>query len=109
MTQRTPEQRKDVLYKVVDGLMKQPTAHLEQQHFTVPEPILCKWCGSDDCIKKGIREGVQEYLCNKCGRKFSNRDNPFGMRTAVDQIGNSLTNYYNGLSLADVAISLKET
>lgn len=83
-------------------------AQLGEHHF-VETPILCKWCGSDDCIKKGIREGVQEYLCNKCGRKFTNRDNPYGMRTTVDQIGNSLTNYYNGLSLADVAVSLKET
>jgi transposase-like protein len=31
------------------------------------------------------------------------------MRSTVEQIGNSITNYYNGLSLADVAVSLKET
>jgi putative transposase len=80
--------------------------HLAEVHYTEPQKILCKWCGSDDTIKKGIREGVQEYLCNKCGRKFTNRDNPYGMRTAVDQIGSALNMYYEGLSLADVSSQL---
>lgn len=82
-------------------------AHLTETHYTEPEKILCKWCGSDDCIKKGIREGIQEYLCNKCGRKFTNRDNPYGMRTTVDQIGSALNMYYEGLSLADVSSQLE--
>jgi transposase-like protein len=84
-------------------------ANMEKSHFTEPQPIACKWCGSTNTIKKGIDKGVQQYLCLKCGRKFNEKDAPYGMRTTVEQIGNSLTNYYNGLSLADVATSLKET
>lgn len=86
-----------------------PAAHLAEHHFTAPEKILCKWCGSDNCIKKGIREGVQEYLCQKCGRKFTNRDNPYGMRTTVEQIGASLDMYYKGESLSDIASHLEVT
>ncbi len=90
-------------------VIKSDKAHLVETHYTEPQKILCKWCGSDDCIKKGMREGVQEYLCNKCGRKFTNRDNPYGMRTSVEQIGASLGMYFNGESLADISRRLDET
>ena len=33
--------------------------HLEREHFTEPELIACKWCGSTDIMKRGIRQGVQ--------------------------------------------------
>ena len=85
------------------------TAHLEEHHFTEPKPITCKWCGSTDIIKHGVDEGVQEYICQKCGRKFSTKDAPYGMRTAVDQIGMSLNMYYTGSSLSDIAQQLKTT
>lgn len=82
---------------------------LEQQHFTEPKPIVCKWCGSKDIIKHGIREGVQEYICLKCKRKFNAKDAPYGMQTTVEQIGASLAMYYDGLSLADIARQLDIT
>jgi len=34
-TNRNP----DVIDKIVEELMKKPTAHLEEHHFTTPEPI----------------------------------------------------------------------
>lgn len=83
--------------------------HLQQQHFTEPVPIACKWCGSKDTMKYGIRDGVQEYICKACRRKFTNRDNPFGKRSTVEQIGTSISSYYDGLSFADVARHLKES
>jgi len=111
MTQnRTPEQRKSgALDKIIDDLFKLPKAHLEDHHYTEPEPILCKWCGSDDIKKYGIREGVQEYLCLTCGRKFANTDNPFGKRSSVEDIGTSISSYYDGLSFADIARHLTES
>lgn len=84
-------------------------ANLEQEHFTEPVPIVCKWCGSKDIIKHGVRKGVQEYICLKCKRKFNAKDAPYGMRTTVDQVGASLAMYYDGLSLADIARQLDVT
>jgi putative transposase len=87
----------------------EPIAHLEDHHFTEPEPIKCKWCGSVDIKKYGIREGVQEYLCLKCNRKFSNNDNLFGKRSTFEDIGTSISSYYDGLSFADIARHLSES
>lgn len=84
-------------------------AHLGERHFTEPEPIACKWCGSKDVMKYGIREGVQEYICQKCKRKFNRKDAPYRMRTTVDQVGASLNMYYTGSSLTDIARYLNET
>lgn len=83
---------------------------LAEQHFTQPQPITCPRCGSSETMKYGTtRDGTQEYLCSKCKRKFTVRDLPYGMRTPVGQIGASLTMYYNGLSLRDVAQYLNQT
>ncbi len=89
---------------------KPPIAHLEERHFTEPEPISCKWCGSVDVMKYGTRpDGVQEYICLKCKRKFIAKDAPFKMRSTVEQIGASLNMFYDGLSLADISRHLDET
>ncbi len=77
---------------------------LEEHHYTEPRLIKCPRCGSADVMKYGVREGIQEYLCSKCKRKFTARDLPFGMRTPIEQVGASLTMYYNGLSLADIVL-----
>lgn len=84
-------------------------AHLEQQHFTEPEPIVCKWCSSTDIMKYGTREGVQEYICQKCGRKFNTKDAPYGKHSTIEQIGTSISSYYDGLSFADIARHLAES
>lgn len=81
---------------------------LEQEHFAKPLPILCKWCGSKNTMKYGIRDGVQEYICNECHRKFNAKDAPRGMRTTVEQIGASLNLYYTGSSLTDIANHLSQ-
>lgn len=85
------------------------TAHLEAEHFTEPQSIVCKYCGSTDIMKYGIRNGVQNYICKKCKRKFTAKDTPFYMRTPADQIGASLNMYYDGLSLSAISRHLEET
>ncbi len=85
-----------------------PVASLEEQHFTEPEPIKCKWCGSKNIQKYGARKGVQEYLCNGCRRKFINLDAPFKKQSPIELIGTSLSQYYDGLSFAEVARHLAE-
>ena len=86
-----------------------PIAELEERHFTIPEPIQCKFCGSLDIMKYGQRKGVQNYVCQKCGRKFTDKDAPEGMRTPADQIGAALAMFYDGMSLSVVARHLAET
>ena len=97
------------IFEVQKTFGKDVTVHLEEQHFTEPQPINCPRCGSSETMKYGIRNGVQEYMCSKCKRKFTDRDLPFGMRTPIEQIGASLSMYYTGLSLTDIAQQLKTT
>ena len=77
----------DHLNEVAKLFDKQITVRLEERHFTEPKEIKCPRCGSLDIWKYGTnKEGIQEYLCIKCRRKFSDRDLPFGMRTPIEQI-----------------------
>lgn len=108
----TEDKSKKITAEDVARLFEKPkihTAKLGEHHFTQPEPIRCKWCGSIDIIKHGMKEGVQEYLCLKCRRKFNEKDAPYGMRTTVEEIGASLNMYYTGSSLSDIAQQLKTT
>lgn len=72
-------------------------------HFTEPQIITCKWCGSDQVSKYGIRDGSQEYICLSCGRKFNTKDAPYKKQSSVEQIGSALNMFYDGLSFADIA------
>jgi len=84
-------------------------ARLEKAHYTEPQPIVCKWCGSTDVMKYGIRNGVQNYICRKCKRKFTAKDTPYHMQTPTEQIGAALNMFYDGLSLSAIARHLEET
>jgi len=86
-----------------------PISYCAEHHFTLPEPIMCKWCGSTEIIKHGVKKGIQQYFCLECKRQFSTIDAPYGMQTTVEQIGASLSMYYTGSSLADIAQLLKQT
>lgn len=90
---------KDTLGKVAKLFEDKPVpvAELEERHYTEPQPIKCKWCGSIDTMKYGIRDGVQQYICLKCRRRFNTKDAPYKMRTTVEQIGASLKMFYDGL------------
>lgn len=99
---------RDITLEDVIGKIKgqvSEVAHLEDHHFT-ETPIICKWCGSTDVMKYGSRKGVQEYICQKCGRKFIAKDAPYRKQTPTEQIGKALDSYYNGLSFADIARQL---
>ena len=105
----TQPNRKMTIDEIVEELMKRPTAHLEEHHFTTPEPIKCKWCGSVEIKKYGVSGDAQEYFCLSCKRKFTNNDNPIGKRSTFEDIGTSISSYYDGLSFADIARHLKES
>ncbi len=85
------------------------TASLEKQIYTEPQLIACKWCGSTDIMKRGVRNGVQNYICKACGRVFIDKDAPYHFQTPTDQIGAALNMFYDGMSVALVANHFKET
>ena len=90
------------------GLINYHEVTLEKAHFSEPSPIACKWCGSTDVMKYGVRN-VQEYICKSCGRKFTEKDSPYHMQTSIDQIGASLNMFYEGMSVSDIARHLDQT
>ena len=89
-----------------DGLVLSEDETLQYAKY---EPIVCKFCGSENIVRFGVREGVQNYLCRNCGRKFTAKDTPEGMRTEAEQIADSLQSFYDGLSMADIALNLERT
>ncbi len=84
-------------------------ARMEKEHFTEPLPILCKWCGSTDVMRYGIRKGVQEYICRSCHRKFTANNKPYRKQSTVDEIGAALNMFYDGMSLSAIGRHLGET
>jgi putative transposase len=84
-------------------------AHMEREHFTEPQPIVCKYCGSTDVMKYGMRNGVQNYICSQCHRKFTAKDTPFHMQTPTEQMGAALNMFYDGMSLSSIARHLEES
>jgi len=85
------------------------SGYYAEHHFTEPQVITCKWCGSANINKYGVRDGVQEYICIDCGRKFNEKDAPYRKQSPVEQIGASLAMFYDGLSFADIARYLEQT
>ena len=68
----------------------------------------CKFCNSDDIIKKGIRGTKQQYGCKTCGRRFI-QNLGFEMKHASpDHICTAVDMYFSGLSSRKVANSLKQ-
>ncbi len=98
-----------VFEEVIKMFEKSDLARLEKEHFTEPQPLTCKWCGSTDIMKYGIRKGVQNYICKACGRVFIVKDAPYHMQTSIEQIGAALNMFYDGMSLSAIANHLKET
>lgn len=84
-------------------------AHLEREHYTEPQLIACKWCGSTDTMKYGIVKGEQVYICRKCHRKFRANDKPYRKQSTVEEIGAALNMFYDGMSLSAIGRHLGET
>lgn len=64
--------------------------------------IICKNCGSDDVTRYGFKEGVQQYWCNKCKRKFVANNALPKMRYPPEQIAAAVNMFYEGLSLSGI-------
>jgi transposase-like protein len=71
----------------------------------------CKFCESDNIIKKGLRKNknysIQTFLCKDCKKKFSINIGFEKMRATPQAITASMNLYFNGESLRHVANSMK--
>jgi len=72
------------------------------------KPFCCKFCGSENYIKYGKRNGKQNYMCKDCGRKFV--DNLYFENLKVNPkiICLTLDLYFKGVSLRKISDHLKQ-
>jgi putative transposase len=76
------------------------TAILEQVSYTETCTVRCKFCGSNDVVKNGVRTGnIQYYLCHDCKRTFAGNNALEGMKYPPDRIATAITLFYDGLSI----------
>ncbi len=81
-------------------------ARMEQVVYTETVAIACKFCGSQNVVKDGVRSGMQSYWCKNCQRKFAGNNALPGMRVPPDRIATAVNLFYEGLSLAEIQRSL---
>lgn len=84
-------------------------AALQQVDFTetTKVTIKCKFCGSDAVSKYGVRDGVQQYWCKSCRRKFAGNNALPGMRYLPEHVASGLNMFYEGMSLNAVTRQLQ--
>ncbi len=76
------------------------TASLEQVSYTSTCTVMCKFCGSKNVVKNGVRKGnIQYYLCRDCGRAFAGNNALEGMKYPPNQIAEAMSLFYSGLSI----------
>lgn len=87
---------------------------VETQKQVVINPVEisgCKFCESDNIIKKGLRKNknysIQTFQCKDCKKKFSINTGFEKMRATPQAITASMNLYFNGESLRHVADSMK--
>lgn len=66
---------------------------------TASVTITCKYCGSNNVVKYGKKDGYQYYLCRDCKHTFAWNNALPGMRFPPNQIATALDQFYEGLSL----------
>jgi putative transposase len=76
------------------------TATLEQVNYISTCTVKCKFCGSPNVVKNGVRSGnIQYYLCRSCKRTFAGNNALEGMKYPPDRIATAITLFYDGLSI----------
>jgi putative transposase len=68
----------------------------------------CKYCNSENVIKKGVRHGKQTYKCKDCGHIFVPNGKFSRMRNDKHIIVTALNLYYDGLSLRKTQRNLEQ-
>lgn len=75
-------------------------ANLEQVSFTTTCTVVCKFCGSKNVVKNGVRTGdIQYYKCRDCKRAFAGNNALESMKYPPEQIASAISLFYDGLSI----------
>lgn len=72
------------------------------------KPFCCKFCGSENYIKYGVRRGKQNYMCKDCGRKFVDNLYFENLKVSPKIICLTLDLYFKGVSLRKISDHLKQ-
>ena len=67
----------------------------------------CKFCGSENTIKNGVRKDIQDWLCKDCNHKFRENWGLIGMKTPRVVVGNAIQMYYNGIPMTSIDEQIK--
>jgi transposase-like protein len=72
------------------------------------KPFCCKFCGSENYIKYGIRYDKQNYMCKDCGKKFVDNQYFEYLKVNPKIICATLDLYFKGISLRKISDHLKQ-
>jgi len=72
------------------------------------KPFCCKFCGSENYIKYGVRNGKQNYLCKDCNRKFVDNQYFEYLKANPKIICATLDLYFKGISLRKISDHLRQ-
>lgn len=76
------------------------TANMEQVSYMTTCTVVCKFCGSKNVVKNGVRAGgVQYYKCRDCKRAFAGNNALEGMKYPPEQVATAISLFYDGLSI----------
>jgi putative transposase len=59
----------------------------------------CKWCGSHEVVRNGIKDGQQLLRCKECKHQFYDNGKLPRMRKSKEALAHSLEMFYDGTSL----------
>ncbi len=67
------------------------------------QTIKCVHCGQSNYKKKGFRQTqnrgkIQRYICNECGKQFTNDEGFYRMRNSERKITSAIDLYFSNLS-----------
>ena len=102
------DQEKDELPLVRSNDKMTITAPKEQIEEAVDKPFCCKFCGSENFIKYGMKNKKQEYQCKDCGRRFVDNLYFENLKANPKIICLTLDLYFKGVSLRKITDHLKQ-
>ncbi len=93
--------------------LRRTIPHEAERFEELCEPqLVCKYCGSQNLIKRGVRKNksgnVQRYSCRDCGKRFVVNDGFEKMKATPQVVTVSLDLYFKGISYRKIVDHLKQ-